>query len=1041
MNYRPITLLNTDYKLLSKILAVRLADIAPSIIHKSQAGFVPGRKIHNHTQLARMMMYWAEENEENGAIVALDQEKAYDKIAHDYLWRVLATIGIPRTFIDLVKSLYRNAKTSVMINGILSKPYQIYRGVRQGDPLSCLLFDLAIEPLSAMIRNSAIKGFSIPRCNETLKAVLFADDTTVYLSCRDDFKTLQEVLDTWCSAAKARFNMSKTEIIPLGSPAFRKEMAETYERTGGWENYPRGVHVAQDGEAVRILGAFFGNGLNRVDVWSLVLTKIVAMRKPLMEVMARWRNGHATIHGKKHVIQMIVGGMTQYLTTVQRMPDSVVMRLNKIMRGYLWEERHNSPVGMDHIQLPIGMGGLGIADLKSRNEAIDVMWLKSYMDMSANRPTWAFLADDLLATFVTKDCQPRDISLRVNPFLQKWKPRARGLPEELCGMMSVAKKYGLRLEGLALSKAIVRSMPMWNHIYADRVKLGQLSKPSKVLNCLQTVHKAMTVGDFADLAIVLRNETHQRKRACICQGCRRLKMTTTCADPHKCCTRAKEMVSMLPDKWNPEARRPEDYERQVMSNLRDEGLSEGVVAFDRRITTEGDLGQALRIFTDDEPVCNEGVEMELDEDGARLTLATDGSCLHNGEGNARAGVGVFCETDLERNVSLRLPENLEQSNQTAEIAATLVATRAAGSRTRVVQETDSQTTMASLTEWRRRQEDTGYILQKNAGLIRATIASLRERKAHTLFKWVKGHNGHARNEQADRLAGEGARKTAGDTIRTDIPGRYRITGAKLQAMTQKLAYRAIRSRKDMLVKPRPRATANLDRITSGIKDAFNIQLSEEAVWSSFRKRHVSRQISQFMWMSVHDGYMIGSHWLRATMPAELQARAICAACGECETMSHIIFECTAIGQSEVWGLLKTTWAHTEEKWHEPCWGTAFGAACAIFTTSDGARKAELESLWCILGTEALHLIWKLRCERVIQREGKALTVTEVTNRYYAALESRLNLDRRTATLAGGKRALKPRDVERIWSPIVENLEELPPRWVVNGGVLVGIKRG
>lgn len=329
-------------------------------------------------QLARLVMCWAEQNEEDGAIVALDQEKAYDKIAHDYLWRVLRRFGIPDAFVGLVTSLYSNARTSIMINGILSKAYRIYRGVRQGDPLSCLLFDLAIEPLSAMIRRSDLEGFTIPRCEEVLKAVLFADNTTVYLSSRDDFTTLQNVLDTWCSAAKARFNIAKTEIIPVGSPEHREEMSETYRVTGMWRNYPRGVHIAREGEAVRILGAFFGNGINQVDVWTLVLTKIVAMRKPLMEVIERWKAGHATLQGKRHVVQMIVSGMTQYLTTVQRMPDDILTRLNKIIRRYLWNDRKNTPVGLDYVCLPVERGGLGMVDLASRNEAIDVMWLKAY---------------------------------------------------------------------------------------------------------------------------------------------------------------------------------------------------------------------------------------------------------------------------------------------------------------------------------------------------------------------------------------------------------------------------------------------------------------------------------------------------------------------------------------------------------------------------------------------------------------------------------------------------------------------------------------
>ncbi len=81
-NYCPRTLLNTDYKLLSKTLAVCLADVVPDLIHESQAGFVPGRKIHNQMQLTRLMMAWAEENEADGV-------KAYNKIAHDYLWQVM----------------------------------------------------------------------------------------------------------------------------------------------------------------------------------------------------------------------------------------------------------------------------------------------------------------------------------------------------------------------------------------------------------------------------------------------------------------------------------------------------------------------------------------------------------------------------------------------------------------------------------------------------------------------------------------------------------------------------------------------------------------------------------------------------------------------------------------------------------------------------------------------------------------------------------------------------------------------------------------
>lgn len=115
-------------------------------------------------------------------MVALDQEKAYDKIKHDYLWKTLKKYGIPDQFTQTVKFLYETAHTAVFINGISSTTFKVKRGVRQGDPLSCHLFDIAIEPLAETLRKSNLIGFQIPGESRRVIATLFADDTTVYLS-------------------------------------------------------------------------------------------------------------------------------------------------------------------------------------------------------------------------------------------------------------------------------------------------------------------------------------------------------------------------------------------------------------------------------------------------------------------------------------------------------------------------------------------------------------------------------------------------------------------------------------------------------------------------------------------------------------------------------------------------------------------------------------------------------------------------------------------------------------------------------------------
>jgi hypothetical protein len=151
-NYRPIIILNSDYKIMTKVLTQRLGQVASTLLHKSQAGFVPGISISEQTKLIELMINYAEASEQNGVIFALDQEKAYDKIAHDYLWKVLKAFGIPEKFITTVKALYHKAETQIMINGHLSSKFKVTRGVQQGDPMSCLLFNLAIEPLAASQR-------------------------------------------------------------------------------------------------------------------------------------------------------------------------------------------------------------------------------------------------------------------------------------------------------------------------------------------------------------------------------------------------------------------------------------------------------------------------------------------------------------------------------------------------------------------------------------------------------------------------------------------------------------------------------------------------------------------------------------------------------------------------------------------------------------------------------------------------------------------------------------------------------------------------
>ena len=224
-NYRPITLLNTDYKIFTKALSLKLANTAPEVIHQDQVGFLKNRSIFNQVKTTKLVIDYMARLDKSGAIVALDQEKAYDKVLHPYLWEVLDKLNFPAHFINTVRALYDNATTRIMINGELSNTFLIVRGVHQGDALLCLLFDIAIEPLAKNIRKTQqLQGINIPCTKKSLKVKMFADDTTVFLSEEDSIDDLQDILSNWCQVSRAKFNIEKTEIIPLGNAPQRHHL-------------------------------------------------------------------------------------------------------------------------------------------------------------------------------------------------------------------------------------------------------------------------------------------------------------------------------------------------------------------------------------------------------------------------------------------------------------------------------------------------------------------------------------------------------------------------------------------------------------------------------------------------------------------------------------------------------------------------------------------------------------------------------------------------------------------------------------------------
>ena len=211
-DWRPISLLNTDYKILSKIISYRLKPILNSVISPEQQCGLPNRQIYNnHLNILSAINYSKDLNQPL-AILQIDFYKAFNTISHEYIISTASKLGIPDTLLKWIKIFLYNLTAQLNLNGSLSDLIPIRCGIRQGCPLSMLLFLIGIEPLTKKILSSSkIQGISIG--SSSLKVSHYADDLTLFISSPQSLSAICEILEQFSLYSGLKINQSKTSII------------------------------------------------------------------------------------------------------------------------------------------------------------------------------------------------------------------------------------------------------------------------------------------------------------------------------------------------------------------------------------------------------------------------------------------------------------------------------------------------------------------------------------------------------------------------------------------------------------------------------------------------------------------------------------------------------------------------------------------------------------------------------------------------------------------------------------------------------------
>ena len=351
-DFRPISLLNCDYKLMAGVLAGRLKRTLDKTLGVSQRGGVPGRRLIDNLSLYRDAIAFMEERTErlcpdmlrdpigpSGAVIGIDLEKAYDLVDRPTLWLILATMGYPAVFIGHLKTLYSVATMSVLNGSRIAGTVPCRNSVRQGCPLSVHLYVLYLEPLLARFV-LVMKGIPLLDLRLTVRA--YVDDLAAFVETADDLVVMDATLSAFCTWTGSRVNRVKTKALGLG-------------RWAGRVTWP--LPWLQSSSPLTLLGVPFSTSIEETGcrVWNATLGHLHGILRT--NISRRF-----SLYQRVQFIKTAAISRSVYVGQILQCPSDVVDKLHSAIMRFLWSGRLVRPQPAVSYRL-VKTGGLGMVDV------------------------------------------------------------------------------------------------------------------------------------------------------------------------------------------------------------------------------------------------------------------------------------------------------------------------------------------------------------------------------------------------------------------------------------------------------------------------------------------------------------------------------------------------------------------------------------------------------------------------------------------------------------------------------------------------------
>ena len=368
-NWRPISLLCADYKIVTKTITTRLQSVLPHIIPPDQTCSVRGRNIFSTLYLLRDIICYTRHKNTRAYLLSLDFQKAFDSIDHAYLLKTLQKFGFGPLFTGFVLNIYTDIHSVVINNGHVSQPFSLTRGIRQGCPLSLPLYCIVAETIANAIRlHPRIRGVPPPGApRRPLKVAQYADDTTLFLADPASIDNAYLLFDEYATASSCQLNPDKTKGLILGPDVTPPQLTHPV----AWQN----------DSGVNILGITFFPDLLSIQNfnWTTLLRK-------LKSFLDRLRYRPLSLRGKVVILNTMALSKIWFLASVIHIPAWAITTLESHIFKFLWDTAGPEPIARKTLYLPISRGGLGLLHPICQNLALLLKYFLQIVDPTDTSP-------------------------------------------------------------------------------------------------------------------------------------------------------------------------------------------------------------------------------------------------------------------------------------------------------------------------------------------------------------------------------------------------------------------------------------------------------------------------------------------------------------------------------------------------------------------------------------------------------------------------------------------------------------------------------